>query len=412
MSHLLIAPLLPFIQGESMSSLILVSIFSIPAFVMSIRWKDMKPTNEESSSPNLWVILGFVGGAFLIILAEVIQSIVLSMNPVLDNSPLGGSIVLGLNAITMGVFTYLAFTIIAKEGGRLTVDSVSVGFLSLWIIHNILKAIFLEWTAGWWLGEILLLLGLMAGPTFIGYLYLESSIQAEASSTRAKVYADVLAHDISNHHQAILYALELARLDVTPEDIRLSALNEAYLALADADRLTRNVRKLSRLEDTVMQDFQPMDLVVSIRESFNRLRKALRNPDLILNLNSQEGKFFILANDLLPDIFQNLLHNAIQYSGKNRVDVNISKLPGGRFHYCEVRVIDYGPGIPYNQRDQLFKRYMKGAKGTGLGLSVVQALTELFKGRVSIEDRVPGDFSKGSAFVLKFPAEPMQIDEE
>lgn len=68
-----------------------------------------------------------------------------------------------------------------------------------------------------------------------------------------------------------------------------------------------------------------------------------------------------------------------------------------------VRVIDFGPGIPYEMRDSLFDRYMNGAKGSGLGLSVCKALTNLFNGSIGIEDRVEGDFSQGTVFVLRFP---------
>jgi signal transduction histidine kinase len=100
----------------------------------------------------------------------------------------------------------------------------------------------------------------------------------------------------------------------------------------------------------------------------------------------------------------NLFRNAIEYSGKGQVDVVISAIQENNTKFWEVRVIDYGPGIPYDQREMLFERYMKGARGSGLGLSVIKSLTELFSGTVRIEDRVKGDFSKGSAFVLVFPA--------
>ncbi len=404
LSNMIVTPLLPQIYGETLSSLIVVSLFSIPALIQSIKWLDDKSSHENPSSTRSWILLSFVGGGFVVVLGGIVESMTLIANPVLDDSPLGGAIVLALNAIILGEFTYLAFLVISDSAGKLTVESVSVVFLSLWIIQNILKSIFFDWSAGWWLGEILLMVSLLAGPAIMGYLYLGAFLQAESSGTRAKVYADVLAHDISNHHQAILYALELARLEIAPEVVRMKALGEAYEALADADRLTKNVRRLSHLDETVTQDFQSMDVVVSIRETFDRLTKALRAPDITLNVNFDEGECFILANDLLHDIFQNLFHNAIAYSGKSRVDVEISPIPSNKPDLWEVRVIDFGPGIPYTQRDQLFKRYMEGAKGTGLGLSVVQALTELFKGTVRIEDRVEGDFSQGSAFVLTFPA--------
>lgn len=99
----------------------------------------------------------------------------------------------------------------------------------------------------------------------------------------------------------------------------------------------------------------------------------------------------------------NLFRNAIEYSEKGLIDVRISRTNVNSSSHWEIRVIDFGPGIPYELRDSLFDRYMKGAKGSGLGLSVVKALTDLFKGSIGIEDRVEGDYSQGSVFVLRFP---------
>ena len=49
---------------------------------------------------------------------------------------------------------------------------------------------------------------------------------------------------------------------------------------------------------------------------------------------------------------------------------------------------------------------MSGAKGTGLGLSVAKTLTEVFGGSIAVEDRVPGDYSKGSVFIITLPVAP------
>ena len=47
---------------------------------------------------------------------------------------------------------------------------------------------------------------------------------------------------------------------------------------------------------------------------------------------------------------------------------------------------------------------MVGAKGTGLGLSVSKTLTEVFGGTIKVEDRVPGEYSKGTVFIVTLPA--------
>jgi signal transduction histidine kinase len=54
----------------------------------------------------------------------------------------------------------------------------------------------------------------------------------------------------------------------------------------------------------------------------------------------------------------------------------------------------------------VFERFatgMTGVKGFGIGLSIVSALVEKYGGRIWAEDRIKGDFSKGSVFKIALP---------
>jgi signal transduction histidine kinase len=72
-----------------------------------------------------------------------------------------------------------------------------------------------------------------------------------------------------------------------------------------------------------------------------------------------------------------------------------------------VSVEDNGRGIPDDFKRQIFNRMLKGtakAKGMGLGLYLVRTLVNSYGGRVWVEDRVPGDHTKGAKFVVMLPA--------
>jgi len=102
------------------------------------------------------------------------------------------------------------------------------------------------------------------------------------------------------------------------------------------------------------------------------------------------------------------LSNSIKHStGPVEISIVLNKVfEAGREHY-KVWVEDDGPGIPDDLKSKLFQRKMRGrtkTTGSGLGLYLVKKLVEDLNGRVWVEDRVPGDPSKGARFVVLLPA--------
>jgi two-component system sensor histidine kinase KdpD len=66
-----------------------------------------------------------------------------------------------------------------------------------------------------------------------------------------------------------------------------------------------------------------------------------------------------------------------------------------------VEVCDNGPGIPEEQREEIFKPFFthKAREGTGLGLAVVEQIVSLHGGTIRVLENKP----RGSVFRLTFP---------
>ena len=115
----------------------------------------------------------------------------------------------------------------------------------------------------------------------------------------------------------------------------------------------------------------------------------------------------VMASELIREVFSNLIDNAIKHStGVITINIELSMIHENDIGYCKVAVSDNGPGIPDEKKKVLFTRYMQGTtkqNGTGLGLYLVKSLIETFNGRVWAEDRVVGDYTKGSRFVVLLP---------
>jgi len=122
-----------------------------------------------------------------------------------------------------------------------------------------------------------------------------------------------------------------------------------------------------------------------------------------------ENGFFILANELITDVFSNIVGNAIKHTPADKplkINIRILKVTEQGTNYNVVLVEDNGPGIPGDKKSLLFDQYSskpeKRYKG-GLGLELVNTLVKDFGGRVWVEDRVAGDYTKGARFVVMLP---------
>ncbi len=392
------------IWGESVVPYIVGSIASVVCLVRGIIWTRKSPKGDMANS-EFWIASRV--GIIIIMLfgGQLIEERILAGTPGLSGSPLGRVILLSVNFVAVFAFTYLAYLQAEKRKRWSSIEGFSVGILAIWIIPNFLKGNFDDWVLGWWAAEVFLLIGLLLGPALIGVLYLQEMFRSDEARRRATLYSDILAHDISNLHQAMTVALGLMDMDGLPQDMQDMALQDARGCLRRADQLVRNVRGLGMTDLDGPPPLEPIDLVSSIDHAIEQVLMELPDQTVEILVNRDTSECFVTANGLLSDLFYNLFRNAIAYSRDHRrIVVEIEPTETGGNSFWATRVIDFGKGIEPEKKATLFQRFMEGAEGTGLGLSMVYALTETYSGTITVDDRVEGDYTKGTVFTVTIPA--------
>ena len=104
---------------------------------------------------------------------------------------------------------------------------------------------------------------------------------------------------------------------------------------------------------------------------------------------------------LLRRMFFNLFGNALKYTPRGgSIDVSLTKGDGE----IVLRVADTGPGIPVEERERVFERFVRldparGAGGAGLGLAIARWVAEAHRGSV----RIVSSGSDGSVFAVSLP---------
>ena len=117
----------------------------------------------------------------------------------------------------------------------------------------------------------------------------------------------------------------------------------------------------------------------------------------------------IVADErLLRQVLGNLVSNAIKFSPPG-TETSVWTEPNGDF--VRICVADGGPGIPPEERRNLFQMFSKlstrptaGESSTGLGLWIVKELMQLQKGRVGFDQPETG----GSLFWVELPVPTSQ----
>ena len=107
-------------------------------------------------------------------------------------------------------------------------------------------------------------------------------------------------------------------------------------------------------------------------------------------------------NDHLREVLSNLVENAIKYTPKGDVTVDI----GGDTEHVVISVADSGIGIPKEDQVHLFQKFYRVDNsatreigGTGLGLYLSRRLVEGMNGRIWLES----EFQRGSTFFVEIP---------
>ncbi|MFX1237306.1 MAG: sensor histidine kinase [Promethearchaeota archaeon] len=226
-------------------------------------------------------------------------------------------------------------------------------------------------------------------------------------------YKNLFTHDVNNIFGIIRgnACLGLIHLDSKEKPFELN-LNGALSAIRNAvDRgvkLVTTVRYLSELVDNQNTESQKLELYSILKEALKYTENIFEEKQVSVKINPPDGNINIQASPLMLQVFENLLNNAIKYNTNPVVEITIimSRVIRNGKRYVKLEFVDNGMGIPDDRKQKIFQKGhhdFKGGKGLGIGLSLILKVIQDSNGKIWVEDKVKGDHSKGSNFVVLLP---------
>jgi len=239
----------------------------------------------------------------------------------------------------------------------------------------------------------------------------ESEEKYRGAYNRAEFYKDLFAHDMNNNLQAILSAVELTSLLLENENYFFKVeefLDKIKKYVGNGASLISAVKKLSKLEQEDQISIQPIEVLPILKNVIEISPNRYKDKEVNVEIETSYEKVIVQANELMHDVFENIIINAIQHNKNSVVEIiiRISKIEKDGMKYYKFNFIDNGMGISDNRKEKIFQRgFMedKSLRGMGLGLSLIKKIIDSYNGQIWIEDKVQGDHSKGSNFIISIP---------
>lgn len=233
--------------------------------------------------------------------------------------------------------------------------------------------------------------------------------KAEVKKTKDDFLASI-SHEIRTPLTGIMGSISLLPQVGPLNSKQMSYMNTANTCSIQLLDLINSILDFSKLNsNTMILSKEPFDLKKCVEDSLTVVDMKLKSKGLKIDVNYDNNNkpfSFIGDSKRLIQVLVNLLTNAIKFTDKGsiKVDVSIKKKDNDEdsltwLIYFDVK--DTGIGIPYKDQDKLFKVFSQltetynRSDGVGLGLVISKEIINLMGGKIKVHSDGIG---KGSTF--------------
>ena len=170
-----------------------------------------------------------------------------------------------------------------------------------------------------------------------------------------------------------------------------------------------NILDINKIESGKMElSNAPYHLKEEVEKLVSVTTTRIGEKPIAFKLNIASDIPYELVGDKvhIKEIINNLLTNAIKYTDKGNISLNINAINKGENCLLFISVEDTGHGIKKESINRLFSKFDRldaekntTIEGTGLGLAITKNLVEMMGGKINVQST----FGSGSLFMVQIP---------
>lgn len=229
-------------------------------------------------------------------------------------------------------------------------------------------------------------------------------VELEAAKAMKERLLQIAAHDLKSPLSNVHMAEQLLRDIITSDPVVAEILDTLRSTVTNMNQVIEDFLDMESDNDDIEVQLTRLDaqqIIVNIVEQYTY---AADSKDIKIEVEDIDCQVFA-DPARLNQVLSNLISNALKYSSQNTPIRIFSEVHDSYVRLC---VADKGPGIPINERAQLFQEFTKlsprptgGESSTGLGLWIVKHLAQIQGGKVGADFPESG----GSIFWVELPTE-------